>query len=188
MNRLTVIILAVILLAGCQYPIDFRSEEEIKEDVLGQDPSFGTILGKKAVIDTKMAELRSQLNAKKAEIDSSILVLRREYTSVKENITTNIKELDSQIEPYRQELIERIRSLSAQLKLKESSLSATNKMINRLDKLVVEGKTSKELSKEAPRWKEKIVDLNKQAKELEEEISTDRTKLRLNRLKLRLIK
>ncbi len=41
-------VLSLLLVAGCQYPLEFSTESEMRQEVLAQDASFGDTLKKKS--------------------------------------------------------------------------------------------------------------------------------------------
>jgi hypothetical protein len=188
MFRLALFAVFLTVLTGCQYPFEFRSEEEIKEEVLCADPSFADILGEKVSVDTKTEGLRNEYDEKSQIITSKIVAFKKDLEYLRKSTSQKIQELNSQLDPYREELSHRISELVTELKLKESSLAATKKMITRLDKMVEESDTSENLSRESTKWQGKIESLKVQAQELTEAIASLRENIRLNRLKLRLLR
>jgi len=188
--RWALIIAIIVPLAatGCQYPFEFRTQEEIRDEVLDRDPLFASLLDKKSGIDEKIKGLREEISIKKGEINSKVLVLKQELNVFRQQTDSRIKELDAQLSPYREELKQKIQELVIELKLKESSASAANKMALKLEKIVEQGSTSESLAKEAPKWQNKITSLRSQIQELETELASIRQKINLIRLKLRLLK
>lgn len=186
--RIFISALSLLLVAGCQYPFEFGSENEIRQEVLAQDASFGDVLKKKAELDESIAGLKSDLSSKENETRSKILTLKRELDSEKEKILTKIKDLDRQFDPYRIEMKQKVMEFSAELKLREASLTATNRMISKLKKLVEQNSESKDMTEEVSKWQEKITRRSNTAESLKEEISYLRKKIRLVRLKLKLIR
>lgn len=188
MRYIIVVMIAGLMFAGCQYPFEFRTQEEIKDEVLGKDSSFASLLDRKTKIDEKVKGLRQELIIKKSEINSKVLVLKQELDTFRQQIDSRIKELDAQLIPYREDLKQRINELVIELKLKESSVSAAKKTVLKFERIVEQGSSSEDLAKETPKWQDKIASLKSQIKELETEISSVREKINLNRLKLRLLK
>ncbi len=186
--RLVILVTLLVFLSGCQYPFEFRSETEIREEVLEQDPSFGAILKHKAEMDEQIGELKSELNTKVNEIDSKVLTLKRELSSTRDQINTKIVELNQQLDPDRIELKQHLMELTSELKLRESSLSATNKMIARLNKLIKQSSLDENMADEVSKWQDKIGLLVQQARAFESDIISTREKIKLLRLKLKLIK
>ncbi len=186
--RIFISALFLFLVAGCQFPLEFSSESEIRQEVLSQDASFGDVLKKKAELDEKIAGLRSDLSGKENEARSKILALKRGLSLGKETIVTRIKELDRQFDPYRVEMRQKVMELSAELKLREASLSATNKMILKLGKLVEQNSESKDMVEEVSKWQEKITHQSNIVEGLREEMTHLRKEIRLVRLKLKLIR
>ena len=180
--------LLTLLAAGCQYPFEFSSEGEARQEVLAQDASFGGILKKKAELDENIAGLKSDLSKKENQTRSKIMALKREHSLEKEKILTRVKELDRQFDPYRIEMKQKIMEFSAELKLREASLSATNRMISKLRKLVEQNSESEDMAKDISKWQEKITLQSNIAESLKEEISHLRKEIRLVRLKLKLIR
>ena len=185
---LILIIFFSLALTGCQYPFEFRTEKEIREEILGKDPSFAQVLDKKGKLDEEIRVILEDFNAKRIDLNSEILILKKELKIAKNESDTKIKEIDSQLLPFREELEQKVRELITELKLKESSLYATKKMIAKFNKLLEERSSSENLAKESSKWQDKIAALKIQAEELEEEVSSIRDKVHLNRLKLKLLK
>ena len=181
-------VLSLLLVAGCQYPLEFSTESEMRQEVLAQDASFGDTLKKKAELDEGIASLKSDLSSKENDTRSKMLALKREFNSEKEKIVTKIKELDRRFDPYRVELRQKVMEFSAELKLRESSLSATNKMVLKLNKLVEQNSESKDMVEEVSKWQEKITRQSNTAESLREEITHLRKEIRLVRLKSKLIR
>lgn len=173
---------------GCQYPFEFKTGNEIREEVLNSDPSFAEVLDKKTKLDEEVRILLEDFTAKKRELDNKAIMLRKELKIAKEDFNNGIKKIDSQLTPYRQKLQEDIKGLVTELKLKESSLSATRKMIAGFEKLLGQSPSSENIAKESAKWKDKIASLKVQAEELEKEVSHTSDKISLNRLKLKLLK
>ncbi len=186
--RIFISVLLLILAAGCQYPLEFSSENEIRQEVLAQDPSFGDTLKKKSELDESIASLKSDLSAKENEARSKILVLKNELSLQREKILTKIKELDKRFDPYRIEMKQKIMEFSAELKLREASLTATNRMISKLKKLVEQNSESEDMKEEIFKWQEKITRQSDISESLKENASHLRDKIRLVRLKLKLIR
>ncbi len=185
--RILISALALLLVTGCQYPLEFSSASEIRQEVLAQDASFGDILKKKAELDEKIAGLKSDLSSKENEARSKVLTLKRGLNAEKKDILTKIKDLDRQFDPYRIELKQKIMEFSAELRLKEASLTATNRMISKLNKLVEQNSESSDMIEEVSKWQEKITHQSNIAESLTEEISYLSKEMRLVRLKLKLI-
>jgi hypothetical protein len=186
--RILISVLSLLLVAGCQYPLEFSSENEIRQEVLAQDSSFGNILKKKAELDENIAGLKSDLSGKENEARSKILILKRELSLEKEKTSTRIKELNKRFDPYRIEMKQKIMEFSAELKLREASFTATNRMISKLKKLVEQNSESKDMAEEVSKWQEKIARQSDIAESLKENVSHLRKKIRLVRLKLKLIR
>jgi len=186
--RIFISVLLLLLAAGCQYPLEFSSENEIRQEVLAQDPSFGNILKKKAELDENIAGLKSDLSSKENEARSKMLVLKNELSLEKERILAEIKEFDKRFDPYRIEMKQKIMEFSAELKLREASLTATNRMISKLKKLVEQNSESEDMAEEVSKWQEKITHQSDIAESLKENASHLRDKIRLVRLKLKLIR
>jgi len=186
--RLLTFALSLLLIAGCQYPFEFSSESEIRQEVLAQDASFGEVLKKKAELDENVAGLKSDLSGKDNETRAKILTLKRELDVEREKIVTRIKELDRQFDPYRVEMRQKVMEFSAELKLREASLTATNRMISKLNKLVEQNSESKNMTAEVSKWQEKITTQSNTAQNLKEEIANLRKEIRLVQLKLKLIR
>ena len=178
----------LLLSGGCQYPFEFASEKEIREEVLSQDPSFGGLLKKKATIDEEITSLKSEVSKKANEINAKISTLKRELLLAKEHNTAIAKELDQQLDPFRIELNQKSMELMAELKLKESSLSSTRSMITRLRKMIEQSSSAEEMASEVPKWQDKIKYHSQQADNLQKEVTDLRSEIRLIRLKSKLLK
>ncbi len=184
----SIAVICLLLMAGCRYPFEFKSEGEIREEVLADDPSFSSILKQKAELDENIAGLKSDLSSKENAVNAKILALKRDFASEKDKILNRIKELDRQFDPYRLEMKQKIMELSAELKLKESSLSATNRMVSKLKKLVEQNSGSEDMKADISKWQVKIEAQSRTAEALRQEIADLRKKIRIVRLKLKLIR
>lgn len=185
--RIAVFIACLLALTGCQYPFEFGSESEIREEVLSKDPSFKSVLKQKAELDAKIAGLKSELANKENSIKSQILGLKRQLSAEKGKTSADIRELERQFEPYRLEMKQKIMELNAELKLRESSLSATNKMVSKLRKLIEQNSAAEGMKEEISEWQAKIDSQSLIAENLQNDIAGLRKKIRLTRLKLKLI-
>lgn len=182
-------IIVLLALVGCQRPFEFRSRDEIVNEVLVKDPSFADMLEKKTKVDEQIDILKSGFDNDKRVLKGEITRLKNELRSARENRDMEIRQIDMQLEPYREGLEQRIKGLVTELKLKESSLSAINKTIASYSKLSKKkGPAPEDPAAEVPAWGDKTSSLNTQAQELEKEIAFLRQELRLNRLKLKLLK
>jgi hypothetical protein len=177
----------IILLSGCQYPFEFKSASEIRQEVLDNDPAFEDVLHKKAELDEKIASLNAEQSLKAREIESRTLALRRELQLSKENLAERIALLNSQLDPQRSGIRQRIMEFSTELKLKKSSLSAVQKMIADLNRLSRQGPVHETETKDILRLQDKIDTQQMQADSLTQDIAGLRAKIRLLRLKLRLL-
>lgn len=182
------IILSLLWLEGCQSPFEFRTKAEIEKEVLDVDPAFSNILDEKAKLDQQIGALKAEFRDKKKLISERISSLKEELNSAKRYMDSRISAIDSQLDPYREELRLKIKKLTAELKLKESSLFSTRKTINKLSKLTQQKQPAKDLAEEGPDLKERISFLEIQAQGLERELSLLRDKIRINHLKLRLLR
>lgn len=182
------IILSLLWFEGCQFPFEFRTQEEIRKEVLDKDPAFSDILDEKAKLDEQIKALKVEFEDKKKLIEKKISSLKEELKSAKEYTDSRIRAIDSQLGPPREELKLKIKKLAAELKLKESSLAATKKAIAKFTKLTQEKGSSENLPKEAPSPQDNISSLKIQAQELERDVSFLRAEIRINRLKLKLLK
>jgi hypothetical protein len=177
----------IILLSGCQYPFEFRSASEIRQEVLDSDPAFETVLQKKAELDEKIASLNAEQSLKAREIESRMLALKRELQLSKENAAKQISLLKSQLDPQRSEIRQRITEFSTEFKLNQSSLSAVRKMIADLDKLKGQRPAQDMETEDSLRLREKIETQERQAESLTQDIADLRAKIRLLRLKLKIL-
>jgi len=187
MRSLFLLLVVLLAVSGCRYPFEFKPKEEIKGEVLEKEPSFSSVLEKKAELDKQVKALRMELSNEKGRTNSKILTLKQELQATAARINSSIKKLDAQLDIHRIGLKSEIKELVVELKLKESSLGATNKNIAKLQNLIERGDESENLAEEAPKWQEKIPALRAQAQELETEVSSLRKKIHLNRLKLKLL-
>jgi len=187
MRYLFLLLITLLVASGCKYPFEFRPLEEIRGEVLEKDPSFADVLDQKQKHNEKIKALKTQLSSEKGRINSKIAALRQEFEATQAKINEEIRKIDAHLDVHRLNLKSQIEELVIELKLKESSLAATNKNIAKLQNLVESGEESENLAEEAPKWKEKIPALRTQAQELEGEVSSLRKQIRLNRLKLKLL-
>lgn len=181
------VIFSLLWLEGCQFPFEFQAKEEIKKEVLDKDPAFSEILEVKAGLDEQIKALKTEFRDKKKLINEEISGLREKLQSVKKYMDSRIKEINSQLNPHREELNLKIRKLVAELKLKESSLSATKKTVANFTRLTQQGRSPEELAKEMPNLQDEISSLKIQAQKLEQDVSSLRNEIRINRLKLKLL-
>jgi chromosome segregation ATPase len=181
-------ILLLLVTAGCQRPFELRPRSEIVNEVLLSDPSFSVLLDKKAKIDEETISLRSTLNDRTRLLSEEIAKLKQELSKAKEETDERIKAINAELDPYREELKKDIDCLVAELKLKESNLSSANKAIARLNKLSDKGSAPEDRGEAPPAWADEISSLHAHAQELEKDISSLRKKIRLNRLKLKMLK
>jgi uncharacterized protein YdcH (DUF465 family) len=177
----------IILLSGCQYPFEFRSTSEIRQEVLDNDPAFESVLQKKAEIDEKIASLNAEQSLKAREIESRMLSLKRELQLSRQNAAERVASLESQLDPQRSEIKQRITEFSTELKLNQSSLSAVRKMIADLNRLKGQRPAQEQETEDSLRLREKIETQQRQAESLTQDIADLRAKIRLLRLKLKLL-
>lgn len=185
--KVFILFLIVISIAGCQYPFEFKTASEIRQEVLDNDPAFEEILRKKTELDEKIASLNSEQSLKAGEIESRMLALRKELQMSKENAAQRIALLNSQLDPYRSEIKQRIMEFSTELRLKQSSLSAVYKMISDLNKLSKQNPVQEAGTEDALRLRDKINYQQQQADTLKQDIAELRAKIRLLRFKLKLL-
>jgi hypothetical protein len=179
---------AILILSGCQGFYGPGDKEEMKREVLEKDPAFSEILSEKQEVDAQIAKLRAEFADKKREVSSKISGLKDELNFARKNSDIEIKNTDARLEPYRQDIKLRIKELLTELKLRKSSLATTRKMISKLGKLVEQKSVSEDLGKESAKWQDKITYMHNQAGDLEKEIAYIQDEIRLNRLKLKLLK
>jgi len=180
-------LLIAILISGCQYPLEFKSASEIRQEVLDNDPAFGEILQKKTELDEKITSLNSEQSLNAREIESRMLALRKEMQAAKENVAQRTALLSSQLDPYRLEIKQRIMEFSTELRLKQSSLSAARKMIVDLNKLTKQIPVQATGTEDSLRLRDKIDTQHQQVDTLTQDITELRAKIRLLRFKLKLL-
>ncbi|MFC1806999.1 hypothetical protein ACFL0T_01335 [Candidatus Omnitrophota bacterium] len=191
MKKILLLILPMVmtpLLAGCQYPFEFRTEEEIRIEVLGVDPAFVEVLNEKEEVDEQIRSLNSELKGRHNDINNQILALKNELDTFSKSTKEKVRDINSRLDPHREVLKQNTKELITELKVKERSMSATEKMISRLNNLLDKSSESENLAKEVPKWQNKIASLKLQSQELQKEVSLIRDKIRQNRLKLKLLK
>ncbi|MFH1867750.1 MAG: hypothetical protein ABH843_02150, partial [Candidatus Omnitrophota bacterium] len=125
----------LLMLTGCQRPFEFRTEEEITNEVLSKDPAFANILEQKSKVDEQINTLKADFGNRNRILSEQISSLKNKLKFAKEDMDENVRLINSKLDPCRDELTQRIKGLAAELKLKESSLSATNKTITSYSKL-----------------------------------------------------
>jgi|GEM_PF-946885 len=179
--------LIVISISGCQYPLEFKSASEIRQEVLDNDPLFAEILRKKTELDGKITSLNSEQSLKAGEIEARMLALRKELQAAKENAAQRTALLNSQLDPYRLEIKQRIMEFSTELRLKQSSLSAVRKMIVDLNKLTKQIPVQATDTEDSLRLRDKIDAQYQQIDTLTQDITELRAKIRLLRFKLKLL-
>jgi chromosome segregation ATPase len=179
----------LFLLTGCQLSsLEFSSLDDIKKEVLDQDSSFAETLTAKAKLDEQINKIRLEFNSKKDQINTKVQELKKELNSAKKDADEKIKQIYLQLDPTREELKERLRSLSSEVRLVESSLSTTKKTIEKFSKLAQQDAASQDAVSAVQKWQDKITPLRGQQGELEADASQLRNKIRLNQLKLKLLK
>jgi chromosome segregation ATPase len=185
------ILLAIctFLFAGCQISsLEFSSQDDIKKEVLENDPSFTETLAEKAKFDEQINKLRQEFNSKKDQINLKVQDLKKELNSAKKNADEKIKQIYSQLDPAREALRLKIKDLSSELRLIESSLSTTKKTIEKFSKLAQQDAASQDAVSAVQKWQDKITPLRQQQAELESDAAQLRGKIRQNQLKLKLLK
>jgi hypothetical protein len=185
--KLLICFLLILLLSGCQYPFEFKSASEIRQEVLEHDPAFESVLRVKTELDEKIASLNVEQSLKAREIESRMLSLKRELQLSKENTAERIAILHSQLDPQRSEIKQRIMEFSTEFKLKQSSLSAVRKMIAELNRLIKQGPEHEQDSEDNLRLRDKIDAQQRQADILMQDIAGLRAEIRLLRFKLKLL-
>jgi chromosome segregation ATPase len=179
---------ALILISGCRYPFDLRLESEMRQEVIESDPSFSAILDKKAELDEKITELRSGLSLSANEIKSKILALKRELSLLRQETTGRTEAISRELDPHRSEIRQNLMELSAEYKLRQSSLSAINRMIAGLKRLSKQSGQISDSGDDVSKWQEKIDYQSRQADILRQEISTLRQEIRILRFKQKLLR
>ncbi|MFA5068928.1 MAG: hypothetical protein WC487_02285 [Candidatus Omnitrophota bacterium] len=179
--------IVLMTVSGCQYPFEFKSDAEIRQEVLDADPAFEEVLQRRAKLDEEIALLNSKQDMNADEIAAKILILKKELQSSKKAVSDHILSLNAQLDPQRSEIKHAVMELSTELRLKQSSLSAVRKMISDLNKLNNGNVIQDQSRDDASRLREKIDDQQRQADVLKGDISVLREKIRLLRLKLKLL-
>jgi chromosome segregation ATPase len=183
-----ILLILAVLIYGCQYPFELRPESEIIQEVIEQDPSFKEALDKKSELDEKISALSEELNLKAVNVKSKIGSLKREFRDYKQDISSRIESVNSQLDPQRSSISQKITELSSELNLKQSSLSATNRMIADLKKLIQQRASPDADAEDVSRLQDRIDSQVHQAELLKQDIACLRDKIRLERLKLRLLR
>ncbi|NQT89972.1 MAG: hypothetical protein HQ558_01810 [Candidatus Omnitrophica bacterium] len=173
---------------GCSFPIEFSSRQETEKEVLEKDPAFSTVLAEQAHIAEEINKIKAQYAGKSKRIKGEIAGLKNNLAISRNKMQVKLRSLDAQLDPYRKELRIRVERLSTELKLKESSLSAIKKMINRLANLAEQEKAPETSATKPSEWHREKGSLEREASLLEGEASSLRGAIRLLRLKLKLLK
>jgi len=192
---IVLIIISGLIGVGFYYYSESASKyEEAKKEVLAIEPGFSDILEKRQVADEQIKIINLGFNEKNRELNAQISELKKELNFARKEKAKSIANIEVQFNPSRQDLKIKIRQLITELKLKESSLYATNKTIAKLTKLTKEttlpaGSSSfNQQAAEAQKWYEKTKSLKTQAQELAKDIGLLRDAIHLNRLKLKLLR
>jgi DNA repair exonuclease SbcCD ATPase subunit len=186
--RSFILCLTMILVSGCQYPFEFISAGEMRQEVLDDDPAFAEILQKKTGLDEEITSLNSGQALKAREIESELSTLKRELQLSGQHTARRIASLDSQLDADRSDIKQRIMEFSTEIRLKRSSLSAVHKMIADLDKLSKQQPAQEAVTEDSLRLRDKIDYQRHQADILKHDIEELGKKIRLLRFKLRLLR
>ena len=189
-QALSLFFLCLVLtsVSGCRYAFEFRPESEIRQEVIDSDSSFLAILDKKSELDEKIAELNSELSLNTNEIKSKILALKRELSFLRQKTASQTDAINRELDPHRSEINQSLMELSAEYKLRQSSLSAINRMIAGLRRLSQQGAQDADSGGDISKWQEKIDYQTRQAGILRQEIDALRQEIRILRLKQRLLR
>lgn len=169
--------------AGCDL---FFNEQQAREKVLNQEPSFERVLGEKTAIDKQIDELNRLTRQKKEVMQTKIDTLKREYASEKRRVDAQIEQLRLELEKYINEVRLEAESLAAKLKAKKRILANINSSIKEASRLLSDGQAAQLDAEERGSWQDRLDELESQKTDiisdienLERELSHERTKLKL---------
>ncbi len=180
-------LLMLAVFFGCGW---LSNEEDARKMVIDKDASFLRILEEKDGVDKKIKQARNALSAEKKAADSRIRKIKKEYSVQEKEVKLEIKGLKEGINKYVNEIKSDIRSLSSKLKMKKRIAKNLNSSIKEANRLLDKDSQIKLTPEERKKWREKLSDLKLQKKDimadigvLNNELSVEKTKVRLLKIK-----
>jgi len=180
-----VCLVCALLAAGCTQA---ASKEEMSESVLKADSTFTETLQKKSKIDSQISQLKSQIQIEREAFKGKVDVLKNEFNAKKKLLSSEIGDLKDILNPQR----ERIKIEQNRLKLELKSYLTQHKNIESMSKdarkLLESDKGAELPDSEKREWQERLSNLSRQSKGLNENILQLKEKLRILKFKKHLLR
>ncbi len=164
------------------------NDEDARKMVLDKDASFLRILEEKEEADRRIKQARNVLSAEKKSADRRTRKIKREYSAQEKKVKLEIKGLKEGINKYVNEIKSDIRSLSSKLKVKKRIVRNLNSSIKEANGLLDKESQVKLTLEERKRWQEKLVNLKLQKEDAMTDISVLKNELSVEKTKVRLLK
>ena len=173
----------MISVLGCGKPL---STEAMRRQVLAADPGFDKPLEKRDQLADRINVLRQELALKQAQVDGKIAQLRKELRETKTQALQKIEETRQGLSPERERVELALAMAGEELKAKRAQRASVGSQIAQLKKAAQGASGLGE--QERVRQEAKVAEMLKDAKRLDDEMTSLKEHVRLLKIKLLLIK
>jgi len=177
--------MCALFLAGCG---NMASKEEMAEHILREDSEFAAVLQKKSKVDSRIGQVKSQIKIEKDTFDGKVGVLRKEFNKKKKLLLSEIGGLKKILDPQREAIAVEKSRLKAELKSYIGQYKNVESMSKDARKLLESERGLELPASERDQWQERLSNLSRQSKGLNENILQLKEKLRTLKLKKHLLR
>lgn len=164
-----------------------QKSEELKAALIDFDPSFKTVLDKKAQIDSQIETMKGEFRAKQGELNSKIMELEEELKAARKELYAKIRDLNIQLDPERQKVNLKVEELKVKLNGKEARAASIRSSIKN-QKNLLDNKKLDLSSQEQSELQNNVEKAKQELAPLEEEIAGLRREIQLYRQESNLLK
>ena len=177
--------LALLLaLPGCGKP---ANREQLVQQVLKADPSFGTVLEKHRDLSNKIDTFERELALKRSTVQHSIDQLRKDLAGSTAVVAGKIADAKKRIAPEQERLTLSLSMAAEELRAKRMQRASLGRSISQLKKAVRSAGTAWSAD-ELGRQQAQIDEMLKDAARMDQEMASLKEHVRLLKIKLLLIK
>ena len=183
----------ILIAAAVILPLSFlgcgpqQKPEEVKAALVAFDPSFKTVLDKKAQIDSQVETMNGEFRAKQGEINSKIMELEEELKTERKELYAKAHDLNVQLDPERQKINSKAEELKVKLNGKEARASSIRSSMKN-QKGLLDNKKLSLSTQEQTELQNNVEKAKQELAPLEEEITSLRREIQLYRQELNLLK
>ena len=180
-------LLSILLAGSCVSGCAPTKREALIKEVLAVDPAFASVLEKHRELANRIETYERELALKRRTVEQAIAQMRKDLATTAASIRAKTAETKQRLEPERQRLDYTLALASEELRAQQLQCSSLGRAITKLKK-ALKSVGAVWTAEERAQQEARIVEMQRDAARLDQELAALRSHVRLLKVKLLLLK